>query len=57
MDDLAVYVFSVILIIIVLAAVFAFGHATGEPDIVTLDNRECILVYEANVVRKFCEAK
>ncbi len=26
-------------------------------DVVTLDNRRCILVYEQDLVHKFCEAK
>jgi hypothetical protein len=48
---------------VICMVIFALGIWLGQTikpvmrDVVTLDNRRCILIYEQDVVHKFCEAK
>lgn len=60
MNDLTA---TIIIIIVCIALGFFTGILTGlsigptMKDVFTLDNRRCILIYEQDVVHKFCEAK
>lgn len=53
----------IIIIIVCIALGFYTGIITGlnigptMHDVVTLDNKRCILIYEQDLIHKFCEAE
>lgn len=56
MDGLFIFLSGVALLVVG----FFAGLITASPtmrDVVTLDNKRCILIYEQDLVHKFCEAE
>jgi hypothetical protein len=56
-DDVVLFLVCVFALLVI---GFFGGIIAASPtmkDVVTLDNRRCILIYEQDVVHKFCEAK
>jgi hypothetical protein len=56
MNEVLFFVFG-IAVGIAIGLIIAFSVSPTMQDVVKLDNQSCILIYEGDLVHKFCEAK